>query len=522
MRGSPSASTTAIRTFSSIAATPTGASTRSTRRLRTRGRDEAATEISRALYRARQRARNAGRLRCGIADFDAAIKLNPKDLEAYLNRGTAQAQKGDLAGAVATFDTILRQWPDDVPVYANRGFTRFAAGIPGAAADLEQPRKGRRPIPTCRCGVICHAPASARRTPRSSNAASNQSTGPPGRVQCLTSFWVRTSRTRSRGRGRGRCRRTRRPRLRGGILSWRVRFARGRREDALGLLGRRVTNVQRASPSAQPRAARPRAWQSDRSVRDHRGATCWKAPEVCCFAIDTGHQSAQRHLAQIRTPGPPRIVQQVASRQYDTAHLDHIGALCECRAPRHILLNQQHSNASFRQGRDSLENIRGNKRSQTKRRLVEQQEARPRHQVRVQSPTSAVVHPTTLPPAADDIGRGGARPRIEPRVARRNKLVVQDGGTKPQCYPRVVRPAKRRPIDNRIVVDPALIHEGGLWRGRKSGSITVLEHAPSPSGSPAPPAKLLQFATNTVKMRAEADGCSSSSAENPDEMKRCA
>jgi hypothetical protein len=36
------------------------------------------------------------------------------------------------------------------------------------------------------------------------------------------------------------------------------------------------------------------------------------------------------------------------------------------------------------------------------------------------------------------------------------------------------------------------------------------------SGSPALPAKLLQFATNTVKMRAEADGCSSSSAENLD------
>ena len=51
------------------------------------------------------------------------------------------------------------------------------------------PRKRRPPIPMCRCGVICHAPASARRTPRSSNAASNQSTGPPGRLQCLTSFW---------------------------------------------------------------------------------------------------------------------------------------------------------------------------------------------------------------------------------------------------------------------------------------------------------------------------------------------
>ena len=40
--------------------------------------------------------------------------------------------------------------------------------------------------------------------------------------------------------------------------------------------------------------------------------------------------------------------------------------------------------------------------------------------------------------------------------------------------------------------------------------------AVSCSGSPALPAKLLQFATNTVKMRAEADGCPSSSAENPD------
>jgi hypothetical protein len=118
-------------------------------------------------------------------------------------------------------------------------------------------------------------------------------------------------------------------------------------------------------------------------------------------------------------------VQQVASRQYDAALLDHIGALCECQRRVRILLNQQHSNASFRQGRDSLENIRGNKRSQT---------------------------------------RGGGL----------------------MAWPEIR-------VDNCI--------------GARAVSF---------SGSPALPAKLLQFATNTVKMRAEADGCSSSSAENPD------
>jgi lipoprotein NlpI len=144
MRALPSASTTAIRTFSSIASN-------AYRRLN--ALDKALADYETAMkLRPKSPAPYIGRGNvrgmqgdddAAIADFDAAIKLNPKDLEAYLNRGTAQAQKGDLAGAVATFDTILRQWPDDVPVYANRGFTRFAAGdFAGAAADLEHASQG--------------------------------------------------------------------------------------------------------------------------------------------------------------------------------------------------------------------------------------------------------------------------------------------------------------------------------------------------------------------------------------------
>ena len=50
-------------------------------------------------------------------------------------------------------------------------------------------------------------------------------------------------------------------------------------------------------------------------------------------------------------------MQQVASRQYDAAHLDHIGALCECQRRVDILLNQQHRQAFGGDSADQAEQL---------------------------------------------------------------------------------------------------------------------------------------------------------------------
>jgi tetratricopeptide (TPR) repeat protein len=43
-----------------------------------------------------------------IADYDQAIKLNPKFGLAYKNRGKAKQEKGDLDGAIADFNRAIK------------------------------------------------------------------------------------------------------------------------------------------------------------------------------------------------------------------------------------------------------------------------------------------------------------------------------------------------------------------------------------------------------------------------------
>src|SRR5688572_1911534 len=53
-----------------------------------------------------------GKLDRALADFDAAIKADPKLDSAHDGRGRALSDKGDKDGAIAAFDTALRLEPN--------------------------------------------------------------------------------------------------------------------------------------------------------------------------------------------------------------------------------------------------------------------------------------------------------------------------------------------------------------------------------------------------------------------------
>jgi len=74
-----------------------------------------------------------------IADFDQALKLDPKDGGAYSNRGLARSCKGDFDGAIADFDQAIELDPKLTAAYYNRGLAWRAKGdLDRAVADYGQ------------------------------------------------------------------------------------------------------------------------------------------------------------------------------------------------------------------------------------------------------------------------------------------------------------------------------------------------------------------------------------------------
>jgi lipoprotein NlpI len=63
-----------------------------------------------------------------IADYDAAIRLNPKYADAYYNRGNAWSSKGEHDRAIADYDMAIRLNPKDAAAYSGRAFELVAKG----------------------------------------------------------------------------------------------------------------------------------------------------------------------------------------------------------------------------------------------------------------------------------------------------------------------------------------------------------------------------------------------------------
>jgi tetratricopeptide (TPR) repeat protein len=80
-----------------------------------------------------------GDLERAIADFDQAIKLNPKDSSLYNNRGLAWKAKGDLDRAIADEDQAIELDAKLASAYYNRGLAWRAKGnLDRAIADYDQ------------------------------------------------------------------------------------------------------------------------------------------------------------------------------------------------------------------------------------------------------------------------------------------------------------------------------------------------------------------------------------------------
>ena len=74
-----------------------------------------------------------------IADYNEAIRLDPKYAFAYNNRGNAYRAKGDNDRAIADYNEAIRLEPKYMTAYFNRGLANLLAGaLPKALADLNQ------------------------------------------------------------------------------------------------------------------------------------------------------------------------------------------------------------------------------------------------------------------------------------------------------------------------------------------------------------------------------------------------
>jgi tetratricopeptide (TPR) repeat protein len=83
--------------------------------------DDALAYINRGLARAEK-----GDLDSALKDYDAAIRLKPDYALAYNNRGVAHADKHDLDSALEDYDAAVRLKPDYALAYYNRGLARKA------------------------------------------------------------------------------------------------------------------------------------------------------------------------------------------------------------------------------------------------------------------------------------------------------------------------------------------------------------------------------------------------------------
>jgi tetratricopeptide (TPR) repeat protein len=64
-----------------------------------------------------------------VKDFDKAIELDSRAVDAYCNRGSANYQLGKSDLAIKDYNEGLKIDPDDADLYYNRGIVNLSKGL---------------------------------------------------------------------------------------------------------------------------------------------------------------------------------------------------------------------------------------------------------------------------------------------------------------------------------------------------------------------------------------------------------
>ena len=84
-------------------------------------RQSSAAELARAYLHRGAAERNKGQLDAALRDEDAALRLDPKSIDAHMVRGTVYGIKKDFTAAIRDFDAVLQIEPNHLEAHANRG-----------------------------------------------------------------------------------------------------------------------------------------------------------------------------------------------------------------------------------------------------------------------------------------------------------------------------------------------------------------------------------------------------------------
>ncbi len=78
-------------------------------------------ELARAYYNRGSAYGDLGEYRRAIADYDAALQIDPDDADAYNNRGNVYSNLGEHRRAIEDYDQAVRRQPGSIFAFNNRG-----------------------------------------------------------------------------------------------------------------------------------------------------------------------------------------------------------------------------------------------------------------------------------------------------------------------------------------------------------------------------------------------------------------